>query len=175
MSKNATKVTRLKTRKLWFPHCMDQSTLVNTSTSYCWQDTARRVCHTPMQQICCCGPGGQEISIDCCTAGAEQQMSRCQLTYEGENLSWHADRLHWLPVPSASCSSWCSTRPSDLCHGTACPLRCQQRRPQNNWLDQLATVRPDSGSIWRRGVLRPWTTRRDAGYATTMTPWWWWW
>ena len=22
--------------------------------------------------VCCCGPGGQEISIDCCTAGCEQ-------------------------------------------------------------------------------------------------------
>ena len=36
-----------------------------------------------IRRVCCCGPGGQEISIDCCTAGAQQQMravSRCQLT-----------------------------------------------------------------------------------------------
>jgi len=25
----------------------------------------------PLLQVCCCGPGGQEISIDCCTAGAQ--------------------------------------------------------------------------------------------------------
>jgi len=24
---------------------------------------------TPLLRVCCCGPGGQEISIDCCTAG----------------------------------------------------------------------------------------------------------
>ena len=39
--------------------------------------------HTPLRRVCCCGPGGQEISIDCCIAGAHQQMrtvSRCQLT-----------------------------------------------------------------------------------------------
>ena len=27
----------------------------------------------PLLQVCCCGPGGQEIWIDCCTAGAQQQ------------------------------------------------------------------------------------------------------
>jgi len=29
---------------------------------------------TPLRRVCCCGPGGQEISIDCCTAGARQRM-----------------------------------------------------------------------------------------------------
>ena len=29
-----------------------------------------------LQRVCCCGPGGQEISIDCCTAGARQQPRR---------------------------------------------------------------------------------------------------
>ena len=29
----------------------------------------------PLLRVCCCGPGGQEISIDCRTAGARQQ--RC--------------------------------------------------------------------------------------------------
>jgi len=29
----------------------------------------------PLMQICCCGPGGQEISIDCCTAGAKQRAN----------------------------------------------------------------------------------------------------
>jgi len=35
-----------------------------------------------LRRVCCCGPAGLEISIDCCTAGAQQQMravSRCQL------------------------------------------------------------------------------------------------
>ena len=27
-------------------------------------------------RVCCCAPGGQEISIDCCTAGAQQQWRR---------------------------------------------------------------------------------------------------
>ena len=31
---------------------------------------------TPLLRICCCGPGGQEISIDCCTAGGQQQRRR---------------------------------------------------------------------------------------------------
>jgi len=41
-----------------------------------------------VRQVCCCGPGGQEIAIDCCTAGAQQQLravSRCQLTCEAEH------------------------------------------------------------------------------------------
>jgi len=25
------------------------------------------------QQVCCCGPSRQEMSIECCTAGAQQQ------------------------------------------------------------------------------------------------------
>ena len=36
----------------------------------------------PLRRVCCCGPGGREISISCCTAAAQQQMrtvSRCQL------------------------------------------------------------------------------------------------
>jgi len=34
-----------------------------------------------VRRVCCCEPDGQEISIDCCTAGAQQQLravSRCQ-------------------------------------------------------------------------------------------------
>ena len=27
------------------------------------------------RRVCCCGPGGQEISIDCCTAGAQRQIA----------------------------------------------------------------------------------------------------
>ena len=42
---------------------------------------------TLLLQVCCCGPSGQEILIDCCTAGAQQQtraVSRLQLTWEAE-------------------------------------------------------------------------------------------
>jgi len=31
---------------------------------------------TPLLRVCCCGPGGQEISVDCCTAGGQQQPRR---------------------------------------------------------------------------------------------------
>ena len=43
---------------------------------------------TPLQWVCSCGPGGQEISIDCCTAYSQQQMRalpRCQTTQEAEH------------------------------------------------------------------------------------------
>jgi len=28
----------------------------------------------PLLQVCCCGPGGHEILIDCCTAGSQRQQ-----------------------------------------------------------------------------------------------------
>jgi len=42
----------------------------------------------PLLQVSCCGPSGQEISIDCCTASARQQMRAvplCQPTKEAEH------------------------------------------------------------------------------------------
>jgi len=50
---------------------------------------------TPLRRVCCCGPGEQEISIDCCAAGAQQQIravSHYQLTCEAEH------RLVYLAV-----------------------------------------------------------------------------
>ena len=56
--------------------------------------------HTPLLRVCCCGPSGQTISIDCCTAGGPavsssrgaaawdgrmRAVTRCQLTYEAEH------------------------------------------------------------------------------------------
>jgi len=56
-----------------------------TVTHYCWQSMrSMAVCdglsvclsvpsfvrRTPLLRVCCCAPGGQEKSIDCCTAGA---------------------------------------------------------------------------------------------------------
>jgi len=35
----------------------------------------------PLLQICCCGPDGQKISIDCCMAGQQMRaVPRCKLT-----------------------------------------------------------------------------------------------
>jgi len=34
---------------------------------------------TPLLQVCCCGPGGQEISIDWCSSGGQvRAVPRCQ-------------------------------------------------------------------------------------------------
>ena len=33
-----------------------------------------------MQWVCCCGPSGQEISIDCCTTGT---VALCTAAYVG--------------------------------------------------------------------------------------------
>jgi len=49
--------------------------------------SVRPITRPPLQWVCCCGPGGQETSIDCCTTGAQQQMRavpRRQLTSEAE-------------------------------------------------------------------------------------------
>ena len=36
----------------------------------------------PLLQVCCCGPGGHEISIDCCSSGGRMPaVSRYQRTY----------------------------------------------------------------------------------------------
>ena len=32
--------------------------------------------HTVLLQVCCCRPGGQEISVDCCMASGQQQLRR---------------------------------------------------------------------------------------------------
>jgi len=40
-------------------------------------------CCSSVRLVCCCGPGGEEILTDCCTAGVHQQrraVSHCQLT-----------------------------------------------------------------------------------------------
>ena len=41
-------------------------------------------CCSSMRRVCCCGPGGQEISIDCCTAGARQQRRRCSTAFSSK-------------------------------------------------------------------------------------------
>ena len=37
--------------------------------------------HTPLLQVCCCGPDRQKISIDCCSSGERMRaVPRCQRT-----------------------------------------------------------------------------------------------
>ena len=38
---------------------------------YCWHCPSVRL-SVPLLRVCCCGPGGQKISIDCCTAGVRR-------------------------------------------------------------------------------------------------------
>ena len=33
-----------------------------------------------LRRVCCCGPGGLEISIDCCTAGAQHAANASSIT-----------------------------------------------------------------------------------------------
>ena len=41
--------------------------------------------HTPLLQVCCCGPGGQDTSKDCCSGGGRiRAVPRCQRTYPAE-------------------------------------------------------------------------------------------
>jgi len=34
-------------------------------------------CCSSMWRVCCCGPSGQELSFDCCTAGAQLTQEAC--------------------------------------------------------------------------------------------------
>ena len=43
----------------------------------------------PLLQVCCCGPSEQEISIDCCTASAQQQRR-----VAGECGQYHVVSVH---------------------------------------------------------------------------------
>jgi len=48
-----------------------------------------------LRRVCCCGPGDQELSIDRCTACAQQQtraVSRCQLAWDAELVLLTTDR-----------------------------------------------------------------------------------
>ena len=52
----------------------------------------------PLLQVCCCGPGEQEISIDCCTAGAQQHRMVGTSTLSAYVWSWTQTCL--------SCNDW---------------------------------------------------------------------
>ena len=44
----------------------------------------------PLLQVCCCGPGGQEISIDCCSSGVRRANAG------SAPLSAYVVAEHWL-------------------------------------------------------------------------------
>jgi len=58
----------------------------SVSLSVCPSISSSGLC-TPLRRVCCCGPGGQEISIDCCTAGAQQQTAS-RVTLSADVGSW---------------------------------------------------------------------------------------
>jgi len=45
-------------------------------------------------RVCCYGPGRQEISIDCCTTGAQQQIARPMSSVTGV-VSWIPNGSRW--------------------------------------------------------------------------------
>ena len=48
---------------------------------------------TPLLRVCCCGPGGQEISIDCCTAAGRRSSAAARPDAGSATLS--ADVGSW--------------------------------------------------------------------------------
>ena len=69
--------------KIYFiSHLLVLSATVSVCSSACLSEHVPTAAN-PLVQVCCCGPGRQEISIDCCVAGARQQqraVPRCLLT-----------------------------------------------------------------------------------------------
>jgi len=45
---------------------------------------------TPLLQVCCCGPGWQEISIDCCTAGVMRLANAGSATLSAYVVAEHS-------------------------------------------------------------------------------------
>ena len=74
---------------------------------------------TPLLRVCCCGPGGQEISIDCCSSGGRlRAVARCQ-------------RSSTVHRPPNLCSSCLAVLYLVVRRAVATPGRCgsrQQRR-----------------------------------------------
>jgi len=57
--------------------------------SVCLSDPSSH--HTLLLQVCCCGPDGQEISVDCCLTGGQEQL--------------HCSSSMWLPNAGSATSS----------------------------------------------------------------------
>ena len=70
----------LRTRRVAYPaywhcpHSIAEQGQCNGTVSVCLSVPFARC--SSMQWVCCCGLGGQEISIDCCTAGAAATRNR---------------------------------------------------------------------------------------------------
>ena len=64
--------------------------------------TARRLSvpafarRTLLLRVCCCAPGGQEISVDCCTAGAQQLQRRSSKCEQCRVDSWRRKLNTWI-------------------------------------------------------------------------------
>jgi len=94
----------------------------------------------PLLQVCCCGPGGQEISTDCCSSGGGRMRAvpRCQRTYAAERR----DSLLWF------CSEVVSSRrymSSSVLFGRN--LDCVARRTMD-----------DAGRVRRASLALLWMT-----------------
>ena len=107
--------------------------------------TARRLSvpafarRTLLLWVCCCAPGGQEISIDCCTAGAQQlrrRSSKCEQPLSlSLTTSTQTRRYHTVMI-SAQCHTF--TVNQQLRRRSS---KCEQcrvdswRRKLNTWIN----------------------------------------
>ena len=58
--------------------------------------------HEPLQQVCCCGPSGQEILIDC-----RRKCKWCHIVSLRAKLNRDFFRQSFWGYHSASCAFWC--------------------------------------------------------------------
>jgi len=59
--------------------------------------------HTPLLRVCCCGPGGQEISTDCCTAGAQPNASSATSSADVIGVKLQGSRPPISDLQESSC------------------------------------------------------------------------
>jgi len=48
----------------------------------------------PLLQVCCCGPDGQEISIDCCSSGVRRTDAGSATLSAEHRLVFFVDTVH---------------------------------------------------------------------------------
>jgi len=85
-------------------------------------------CCSSMRRVCCCGSGGQEISIDCGTAGAQ--------------LQWRCTMAVWQSAAEAE--HWVDTSPTLLYREiTGCPpVSCVIQERQLRFFGHVARADP---------------------------------
>ena len=64
-------------------------------------------CRTSRLRVCFCAPSRQEISIDCCTAGAQQQWRR-SMAQCSKRKQCHVDNRSRLWICCTTCSCSCA-------------------------------------------------------------------